>query len=181
MVIRVGQFDALRGGRSLGIAAFGVVLMFYAAAAGIGLRFNESPSLPIGIYVVTGADSDLVEFCPAEPHAAIAAARGYRQRGNCPDGAAPLMKPIAARAADIVEFTADGIAINHKALPNTAPRPADTSGRALEHFPFGTYTVSQGTVWVASTYNSRSYDSRYFGPVATAAIRDHLRPLMIMR
>ena len=55
-----------------------------------GVRFNTSPSLPVGLYVTTtDRNANLVEFCPAEPFASLAIARGYRDRGTCRDGAAP--------------------------------------------------------------------------------------------
>jgi conjugative transfer signal peptidase TraF len=88
------------------------------------------------------------------------------------------MKPVVARFGDTVEFSEGGVAVNRRLLPNTAPRIADTQGRPLQHFPFGRYVVQRGTVWVASTYNPRSFDSRYFGPVPESLIRAHLRPLV---
>jgi type IV secretory pathway protease TraF len=39
--------------------------------------------------------------------------------------------------------------------------------------------VSPGTIWVASTYHPRSFDSRYFGPIAVADIRARLAPLLV--
>ena len=58
----------------------------------LGLRFNTSPSLPLGLYVTTtDRSASLAEFCPAEPFATFAIARGYRDPGACPDGAAPLL------------------------------------------------------------------------------------------
>ena len=35
----------------------------------------------------------------------FAAIRGYRDAGNCPDGATPLMKPVVARSGDIVDVS----------------------------------------------------------------------------
>jgi conjugative transfer signal peptidase TraF len=144
----------------------------------LGLRWNASPSLPAGIYIESTEPSALVEFCPAEPTATFAAARGYRDPGNCQDGATPLMKPIVARGDDIVEFSSRGVAVNRLLLPNTAPRAIDTQGRPLQHFAYGKYVVEAGMVWVASTYNSRSFDSRYFGPIPESSIRARLRPLI---
>jgi conjugative transfer signal peptidase TraF len=144
----------------------------------LGIRWNVSPSLPMGIYIESVEPSNLVEFCPAEPAASFAAARGYRDAGGCRDGATPLMKPVIARVGDTVDFSAQGVAVNRRLLPNTAPRGADTQGRPLQHFPFGRYVVEPGTVWVASTYNPRSFDSRYFGPIPEVSIRTHLRPLV---
>ena len=145
----------------------------------LGVRINASPSLPLGLYVETSDQSGLVEFCPAEPFGSFAAARAYRSKGNCPDGGSPLMKPVIARAGDVVETASRGIAVNGLLVRNTAPRLLDTLGRVMTPWPFGTYRVAPGTVWVASSYNAKSFDSRYFGPVAVSSIRAHLRPLLI--
>jgi conjugative transfer signal peptidase TraF len=88
------------------------------------------------------------------------------------------MKPIVARAGDVVTVSEQGIGVNGRLLPNTAPLRTDTHGRPLTPWPFGRYVVTADTVWVASSHNLRSFDSRYFGPVPTAGIRDYVRPLM---
>ena len=173
-------------GRSVSLKK--VVLLAAGTAVGVfqlcgwlGLRFNPSPSLPLGIYITTDRpDATLVEFCPAQPFARLAAERGYREKGTCPDGAAPLLKPVAAKAGDIVDFSPQGIVVNRNRLRNTAPLKRDTKGRPLVHWKFGKLVVEPGTIWVASTYNPRSYDSRYFGPVHAAAIRAHVRPLLTL-
>jgi len=148
-----------------------------------GLRLNDSPSMPTGLYVRTSseADANLVVFCPAEPFARLSVDRGYRSRGNCPDGAEPLAKPIAARPGDVVELSATGMSVNGQLLPNTAPLATDTASRSLPHWPFGRYVAAPGTLWVASSYNSRSFDSRYFGPVKASQVREHVRPLLTAR
>ena len=64
-------------------------------------------------------------------------------------------------------------------IPNTAPAVRDSEGRALRHWPFGHYRVQPGTVWVASWYNVKSFDSRYFGPVPISEIKYHLRTLWV--
>ena len=152
-------------------------------ASWAGLRLNDSPSMPIGLYVRTSSESSasLVVFCPADPFARLSLERGYRSRGNCPDGAEPLAKPIAARPADVVELSAKGMAVKGRLLPNTAPLATDTAGRPLPHWPFGRYVVAPGTLWVASSYNTRSFDSRYFGPVKASQVREHVRPLLTAR
>jgi conjugative transfer signal peptidase TraF len=147
---------------------------------GIGVRLNASPSLPIGLYVVTSdPTARLVEFCPDEPAASVGLERGYRSRGNCLDGGTPLLKPVVATAGDLVQVSRSGLAVNGRMLPNTEPQIRDTRGRAMKSVPDGTYAVASGTVWVASSYHPRSFDSRYFGPIPVAAIRHRLRPLLI--
>jgi conjugative transfer signal peptidase TraF len=154
----------------------------FCAASKLGIRINLSPSLPIGLYqVAPGPDATLVEFCPPEPFASMANARGYRQPGTCPDGGAPLMKPVVARAGDVVSVSKRGVAVNGKCLLHSVPLTRDTAGRPLTPWPYGTYTVQPGTVWVVSDYHSRSFDSRYFGPISASLIRNRLRNLLVLR
>lgn len=88
------------------------------------------------------------------------------------------MKPLVAEAGDIVEFSPKGISVNGAAIPNTQPLTHDSTGRPLKPWAFGRFTVSPGTVWVASSHHPRSYDSRYFGPIPSSCIRSHVRPLL---
>jgi conjugative transfer signal peptidase TraF len=108
----------------------------------------------------------------------MSASRRYRRKGDCQDGAEPLMKPIVAVAGDTVEVSSLGVAVNDRPLPNSAARPFDTKNRPLQHWPFGAYRVAPGTAWVISSFNARSFDSRYFGPIPVSCIRSYLRPLL---
>src|SRR5262249_16073610 len=108
---------ARRVGLTVAIAAFG----FFQLCGWFGIRFNLSPSLPAGLYISTKAPARLIEFCPAEPYAALAIQRGYRDDGACPDGAMPLLKPIVAEAGDAVDVSVIGIAVNGSLLRNSAP------------------------------------------------------------
>ena len=166
--------------RPLGIAAVTFVAPFFIVSAA-GLRINCSPSLPLGLYKTTTESlAPLIEFCPQEPYGTFAARRGYRSIGNCPDGAGPLMKPVIASAGDTVEVSARGIAVNGLIIANTAPKTKDSRGREMKPWPFGRYAVSPGFVWVASTYNPWSFDSRYFGPIPVGIIRDRLKPFLTL-
>jgi conjugative transfer signal peptidase TraF len=145
-----------------------------------GMRFNATPSVPIGIYWISSeANSPFVEFCPPEPFGSTSVERGYRPKTSiiCSDGGEPLLKPIIARSGDSVEMSPRGISVNGIPVPNTAPRALDSEGRSLKSWPFGRYRVPPDSVWVASSYNSRSFDSRYFGPIRGNDIRHRLRPI----
>jgi conjugative transfer signal peptidase TraF len=156
----------------------GIFCALVATCAVIGIRFNLTQSLPGFLYLITNDNSSpLIEFCPERPFAKLSQERGYRGPGTCPDGASPILKPIVAQAGDVVEVSANGIAVNGTLLPNTAPRQRDSGGRALNHWPFGRYEVSAGFVWVVSEYNAQSFDSRYYGPIPVSRVRHHLRPL----
>jgi len=177
----VGLSDRIQKNWRAALAATGLVLATFQLSGALGLRINTSPSLPVGLYLTTAdAGANLVEFCPAEPFATLSIVRGYRDPGTCRDGAAPLLKPVVARSGDVVEVSARGISVNGALLPNTAPLATDTKGRHLEAWPPGRYVVDPGTIWVASSYHPRSFDSRYFGPLSTAAIRHRLKAFLTL-
>jgi len=176
-----GLSDRARTLRRTGLVAFGVALAVFQVGGFVGLRINLSPSLPMGLYLTTpNANASMVEFCPVEPFATFAIKRGYRDPGTCRDGAAPLLKPVVAKSGDVVEVSPRGIAVNGTLLPNTAPLTKDTKGRTLDAWPSGRYVVDEGTVWVASTYHPRSFDSRYFGPIPETIIRNRVKPFLTL-
>ncbi|WP_051669924.1 conjugative transfer signal peptidase TraF [Bryobacter aggregatus] len=164
------------------IAAFSAFVTLATIASITGIRVNTSYSLPLGLYVRTNdLTASLIEFCPAEPYATESALRNYRTHSViCNDGAAPLLKPIIAQRGDVVTVTSRGIEVNGQVIANTRPVPFDASGRPLQAWPKGEYLVGEGTLWVASTYNAGSYDSRYMGPIRITQIRGRLRPLWLL-
>src|ERR1700690_4281999 len=96
-----GRFDVPRasGLKAPALALAVTSIAAFGLCAWGGLRFNSTGSLPIGLYrVSTAADANLAEFCPPEPLSRLSVLRQYRNPGNCPDGANPLMKPIVAIA-----------------------------------------------------------------------------------
>jgi conjugative transfer signal peptidase TraF len=137
-------------------AVFAAVLALGAIA---GVRINiASNSLPPG-------GSDLL-ICPTGVAESVSIDRGYRPKGaGCGDGYAPLLKPISARYGDTVTVSSAGIDINGRLLSNSKQYAKDALGRPLPQVPAGTYPVLPGTVWVISSYNRFSFDSRYFGPI----------------
>jgi conjugative transfer signal peptidase TraF len=146
------------------IAASSIVLLLGV----FGIRLNiASNSLPPGLYriVPAGKGSDLL-ICPTGVAEKVSIEREYRIKSfGCGDGYAPLLKPITARAGDTVTLSQAGVAVNGKLLQNSKQYPKDGIGRPMPMVPFGTYAILPGTVWVISSYNRFSFDSRYFGPV----------------
>jgi conjugative transfer signal peptidase TraF len=181
-----GLLDRVRNTRFAVVRRIGLVAVIVSVGTFqlwglLGIRINTSPSLPVGLYLATTErNANLVEFCPAEPFAALSLVRGYRNPGVCEDGGAPLLKPIIAKCGDLVDLSAHGIRVNGILLANTAPLAKDTKGRSLKSWPFGRFEVAPGTVWVASSYDSRSFDSRYFGPLSTVAIRHRLKAVLTL-
>jgi conjugative transfer signal peptidase TraF len=176
-----GLSDSVRSVGCVVTIAAGMVAALFLLCGWAGVRFNSTESLPVGLYITTTGATNLVEFCPAEPFASLAIRRSYRGRGSCPDGAVPLVKPVVAHSGDNVEFSSSGIAVNGRLLRNSAPLAVDSKGRPLTPWPFGCYRVAPRTVWVASSYSPKSFDSRYFGPISKSAIRERVRPLLTTR
>jgi conjugative transfer signal peptidase TraF len=164
----------MRGG--ILILALTPVLGVFALFNAADLRINTSASLPVGVYIVR-PNGNFVEFCPDDR--GLSAQRHYRAKGVCPDGAAPLLKPVISGPVDEIVLSRVGIAVNGNLLPHTAPLERDTEGRPLVHWPPGRYAAARGTLWVASSYNARSYDSRYFGPIRESSVLARLRPLIV--
>lgn len=161
---------------TLGAFALTLALASVLAFSVFGWRINQTPSMPIGIYRITSdSSSKLVAFCLTGTFGLESVQRQYRPSGTCPDGGAPLLKHIVAEAGDQVDVTENGISINGELLPNSKPLTRDSAGRPLQPWPCGHYIIPQGFVWVASTYNRQSYDSRYYGPISITQILYRLK------
>jgi conjugative transfer signal peptidase TraF len=162
-------------------AACAAVALLVLVAGVAGARYNATPSLPEGIYWKVNAPLErgaYVRFCPPDI-ALIAEAkkRGYIDAGYCPGDYMPLMKRVAALRGDVVEFRADGVAVNGRLLARSAPRQADPSGRPLPQLR-GTVVVGPTQALMMSSYNAGSFDSRYFGLVERSQVKDVVRPLL---
>lgn len=165
-------------------------LLGAAALVSVG-RFNGSASLPRGLYLEiprgwlrrAPARGDLVVFCAPAAAGELARRRGYLGSGPCgagaAGGAAALGKVVLAAGGDEVAFAVAGLAVNGRAVAASRPLPRDAAGRPLAHYPFGRWRVAPGEVWLFAPYHPRSYDSRYFGPVAVAAVRGWLIPAIV--
>lgn len=163
-----------------GAAAYVVLVLGIIGADAAGLRINITPSVPIGVWRLSpGANfarGDTVSVCPKpskeEADAGIRCAWMFRDE--------PVFKPVAAVAGDLVEVTPSGIRVNDVLLPNTAvPEDIQTRGArpgevVLDRMTPGRYVVEQGSVWILSSYNDRSYDSRYYGPIPASFIEGKL-------
>lgn len=151
----------------------------------VGLRVNDTASMPRGLWRVRAADAPLrrgefVTVCLPDTTIREAAARGYIPAGHCPGGYEPLVKPVAAVAGDLVMVTLKGIAVNGHPVENTAQLVQDSAGRPLRPVPAGSYPVMPGQVWLLSGHDRRSFDSRYFGPVPAANVQGVARPLWVL-
>jgi conjugative transfer signal peptidase TraF len=160
------------------------VLLFVSMLvwSGSDLRVNLSGSIPLGIYRVVSEvphRGSTVLLCLPKPIALLAKSRGYLHlSGNCPGRVGPVGKPVLALPGDTIVVVRDlGLFVNGVLIPNSRALIQDEAGRLLPRLQDGTYPVSPGQVWMASQYSYLSFDSRYFGPVATSSVQSVIRPI----
>ncbi|SFU67722.1 conjugation peptidase TraF. Serine peptidase. MEROPS family S26C [Nitrosospira multiformis] len=147
-----------------------------------GLRVNTTKSIPVGIYRLTDVPvgkGEYVIFCP--PQTALfdeARERGYIGAGFCPGGYGYMMKRVWAVAGDRVTWGEEGVVVNGKLLPASAPRETDSAGRVLCRYPSSDYTLKGSELLLMSDVSGTSFDGRYFGPVDAGQIKGMIRPVI---
>lgn len=153
----------------LGIAALGSTEIAHPMPR---LVWNATPSAPVGLYRVEPAIAllrgDFVLAWPPDAARRLAAVRGYLPAN------VPLVKRVAALAGDTVCRAQARVTINGITVA-TALR-ADSHGRSLPHWR-GCRTLRLNRVLLLMPSVVDSFDSRYFGPIATSAIIGKLVPL----
>ena len=168
----------------LTVAAVGLAALAWAACVSPlpRLVYNPSGSVPIGWYRVDPLTrrADLLSHSlpigsivlvplPAGV-AALAARRGYLPLN------VPLLKPVGAVAPQQVCVT-EGI-VRIDGVPVAAALHADRLGRPL---PFWRQCrrLRPGELFLLSTDNPASFDSRYFGPVRAATVLGIAHPVWL--
>ena len=164
--------------------AVGGLLLAVAAAHALGFVWVASESVPPGLWRKVSEPiqrGSVVAFCPPdEPRFRAGRDAGFVPSGFCPGRLPRLVKPVAAVAGDLIEIGNGGIRVNGVLLPNT--RPLDLRNLdPLRPYPPGRYVGRAGEIWLVSTYNRRSWDSRYYGPVRITDLESAVRPIWICR
>lgn len=165
---------------AVGFALLLSLLLLCGVTYALGLRLNTTPSIPVGVYRLTHdplTKGSFVYFCP--PPAAVfdmAKARGYLSAGFCPGGYGHLMKKILAAKNDLVAIGKDGVHINGRLLPLSAPILADGAGRLLPQY-MTSLVLGSTELLLMSDSNSGSFDGRYFGSINRQQIEGVLHPI----
>ena len=136
------------------------------------LVWNASASAPIGLYRVVSGEPEGGDFVLVRIPKSIeklAAIRGYLPAG------VPLIKRVAAVAGDDVRAFDGAIIVNGEIVARR--RKADRAGRSLPRWNECRALV-QGEFFLLGDAPD-SFDSRYFGPVASARVIGRLAPLWI--
>lgn len=147
-----------------------------------GYIVNTTISAPTGLWRVTATDTrqiergTLVSVCPPPLKVVeIMRKRGYLKAGRCDRiKTIPLLKPVAAVAGDIVTVEPGKVVqVNGRPVANT------TTMAGVPAYPAGEYRIRAGEVWLLSSYDRQSFDSRYFGPVSVRNILGEARPVLV--
>ena len=166
------------------IVATAIFTLAYVVPQLAGLRINTTTSMPRGLYrsvggpVTTGA---WVSVSLPSEIARFGVERSYLGAGSCLNGTEPVLKVVAAVAGDVVEVTADGVAVNGELLAHSRPLERDRGGRELAAYSAGARALAPDELWLHSPFEERSWDSRYFGPVPSACVNDVVAPLVTFR
>jgi conjugative transfer signal peptidase TraF len=174
---RVGQHRRGRARPStvLTLVVFGIVLIGLATLARPTPRlvWNVSASAPIGLYrIVAGnaARGDLVLAHAPESVRQLADERHYLPSH------VPLVKRIAAARGDTVCAAGNAIFINGRRVAERLT--TDRLERPLPGWS-GCQLLNNDEIFLLMEGVADSFDSRYFGPIPTAAIIGKLVPLWI--
>lgn len=151
----------------------GLILMALALIVNnLGLRFNLTPSMPMGLYLMRPAAErpergDLVTFCLESDHpfTEVARERDYVGSGTCPSGLKPFLKVLAGLPGDMVEASPDGIILGGSWLAGTARPEYDSQGRPAPPSLLQDGPIPDGQALVISQRHGGSFDSRHFGLV----------------
>ncbi len=146
----------------IGLAA---LLMPLVIPNRVHLVYNPSDSVPRGWYRIVPADalqvgSIVLARLPARA-AALAAQRGYLPAGI------PLLKRIGAVAPQRVCMDGESVRIDDVTVATLIR--ADGRGRPLRAWP-QCRSLVRGELFLLSSTNPASFDSRYFGPIAAANV-----------
>jgi conjugative transfer signal peptidase TraF len=188
MAASASDTKAMRRRFIVGLATMtGLALMAGYGGWAAGLRINTTDSMPRGVWLTERtpphlAKGMIVVVCPPPgPAVRLALRRRYFRNGWCKSGSEPLLKPVVAVAGDVVQVSAAGISVDGVPVPRSALLTRDSAGRKVMPVAPGTYRVRPGQMWLVSSYNPRSFDSRYFGPVPVSSVQGLARSLWTWR
>lgn len=165
-----------------------IVSLVVVTFKGLGLRFNLTPSFPIGVYKLVEPHKHtsfhqkgkLVLVCP--PNTAKFHINNHdflTADSECSTNTIPLIKKIVAIEGDIVRVD-NYVWINDKLQPNSKVYRHDHLG-SLMNPCYGERNISKGFIWLMSDYYEKSFDSRYFCDVSEKNIIGAIKPIFVVR
>ena len=154
----------------LPLLALACAVAIQAALLAGGIVINDTPSLPEGFYRKREQAVGKGNFVLFRLPAGELSRRPYAREN--------LIKQVVAVAGDKISIGTAGVWVNGRLLANSAQLPSDRDGRALPQLHLDEYVLSPGELLTMSTYNPRSFDGRYFGPIQRENILSVVEPLL---
>jgi type IV secretory pathway protease TraF len=139
----------IMGKTLLGIV--GTLLVLIGGVLVCGLRWNSSPSVPIGLWHLT--------------HEQV-------HRGSYVTLDQPI-KQVAGIPGDSVTFTKEGVYINSRLWPDSAPAEPN-------HYPFTTMILQPGQYLLMGRH-PLSWDARYSGWTTATIINSTAEPIWVRK
>ena len=135
-----------------------------------GVVINDTPSLPEGFYRKKAGAAEKGSFVLFRLPAGELSARPYAREN--------LIKEVVAVAGDRICIRTDGVRVNGRLLANSRQLPWDRDGLPLPGLNLMDYTLGPEEILTMSTYNPRSFDGRYFGPIQRGNVLSVVKPLL---
>nr|MCH9770488.1 S26 family signal peptidase [Gammaproteobacteria bacterium] len=143
----------------------------------LGLKINDTSSMPIGIYqraTKTNIQSgDIVAVCLPKKIAEAGLKSGYLDSGNCPGHAIAILKTVIAVPGDTVTLTSKAIIVNNRTHYFTPHQSLDHEHHHIKQWiSYGSRYNIKG-YWLYGTNDPiYSWDSRYYGSVLPEKIQN---------
>jgi len=148
----------------------------------LGLVWNQTPSLPVGLWRKVNTDTSsfrrgaFVTFCP--PEKAIQILKSDRKIlgwGSCPNGYRTFLKQVEGVPGDSISIDKEFVSINGHKISNSRRYHRNKS---MYTSPT-TFRVPEGFLWLMATSSKWSFDSRYFGLVPINYVQNEVEPLVV--
>ena len=164
------------------VVAVLVVITLLALMGVFHMRFNFTPSMPIGFYYQVSHPGILkrgqtVEVCLPRIIGEQGLSRGYLNKGFCEGGFEPVIKELIALPGDEVQITQEGILVNQ--VFHYAPFiKFDMHGNAMSSYPVK-IIKSTNQYWLYGANDPEySWDSRFYGGVGLKDIYGVLKKIL---
>ena len=151
-----------------------IISILFIDAKCLPLRWNDSVSMPIGLYRVINSPvkrGDIVAVCLPEAIAQFGLHRHYLGEA--------VVKQMVGVGGDTVLLISHAIKINGEPLPHSETLRRDKAERDLHAIARGAYDLSPTQLWLYGNHNAHSWDSRYYGPIDKHCIQSVLKPVLV--
>ncbi|MDD7805590.1 MAG: conjugative transfer signal peptidase TraF [Endozoicomonas sp. (ex Botrylloides leachii)] len=158
----------------------GIFFLVSGLAYIIGIRINNTASIPLGIYRLTEekpVKGDYVMFCPPKrPVFDMALKRGYIDAGFCSGQYGHIMKRVLGVAGDHITVTPKAVTVNGHPIANSAQMAVDLGNSPMPVYQQPDITLGSDQFLLMGE-NPISFDARYFGLINRSQINGVIHPL----